>query len=525
MKALKPLRVVFSSAVALSLILIFTDFYRIIPSWFRDTFLYFQLSPSALSFAVKASAAAAGFIIIIIITLYAGRIYCSFLCPLGYSQDIFIRIGNRLRGGVKYKYSSPHFIIFYSIFALSLLSFIVSGTFIILWLDPFSIFGRFITYGASYPAIELNNIIASFLIKKNIFSVHSIEFRPSFTGAVFSISFFTAVMALSIFKGRLYCNTICPAGAMLSLISRISFMKVMFNRDKCIKCGRCEKICKSSCIDYSNMSVDNSRCVSCFNCISHCPNGSITLSVPVKTVKVTPELPHDGKNNAKGTITRMSFISGLILIPQLISSKEKTGGTLYYQEPLKQKKYNRLNFSSPPGSQSIEKFNSRCTACSLCISACPTSVLQPAVRQYGLTGIMQPFMDFTAGFCNYDCTVCGDVCPTDAISKNIIDTTRQIQTGKSYFIIENCITYTNGTDCGACSEHCPTKAVHMVPYKNGLVIPEVNRDICTGCGACEYACPVRPLRAIYVEGSEIHGTAKLPEQKKVKKSEETDFPF
>jgi len=134
-------------------------------------------------------------------------------------------------------------------------------------------------------------------------------------------------------------------------------------------------------------------------------------------------------------------------------------------------------------------------------------------------------MDFSSGFCNYDCTLCGEICPTGAIRLKDLDEKRQIRTGKSVFVIENCITYTSGTDCGACSEHCPTKAVHMVPFKNGLVIPEINSEICTGCGACEYACPVRPLRAIYVEGLKKHDSAKLPQVKKKEKIIEADFPF
>ncbi|HSH50683.1 MAG TPA: 4Fe-4S binding protein, partial [Bacteroidales bacterium] len=64
---------------------------------------------------------------------------------------------------------------------------------------------------------------------------------------------------------------------------------------------------------------------------------------------------------------------------------------------------------------SIEHFNSVCTACHLCVSACPTHVLQPAYTDYGLIGFMQPVMDNHAGFCNFDCVKCGEVCPTGAI--------------------------------------------------------------------------------------------------------------
>ena len=58
----------------------------------------------------------------------------------------------------------------------------------------------------------------------------------------------------------------------------------------------------------------------------------------------------------------------------------------------------------------------------------------------------------------------------------------KLQMGRVVFVRENCIVNTDETSCGACSEHCPTQAVTMIPYKNGLTIPSVNPDICVGCG-------------------------------------------
>ncbi len=525
MKSLRPLRIIVSTAVTFSLVLIFVDFYRIIPSWFIEAVVFFQFIPSILSFISSVSIAAAGFIIIILFTIISGRVYCSFICPLGFCQDLFIRMGIKLRKNGTKSYSKPHYFFFYSILALSAVSFIFSGTTFILWLDPFSIFGRFMTYSASFPLLGMNNGLASFLIKKNIFSINSFNIRPSTAGLIFSLSSFSIIMLLSFLKGRLYCNSICPAGAILSLISRISLFRLRLNGAECLKCGICERVCKSSCINFRNNYIDTSRCVLCFDCVSQCPNGSISLKRLSGPAAIYNDIKKNTADSGNGTITRLSFLSGMTLIPKMLLSADKDRNILYYQDPEKQKLYMRENFSSPPGSISIKRFNRSCTACSLCVSACPTSVLQPAVLQYGLSGIMQPFMDFGAGFCNYDCTICGDICPAGAIEKRVIENKRQIQTGKSVFVKENCITYTNGTDCGACSEHCPTKAVHMIPFKNNLVIPEVNTDICTGCGACEYACPVRPLRAIYVNGNTIHKTAKLPLEQKSKTIKSSEFPF
>ncbi|MDX9905515.1 MAG: 4Fe-4S dicluster domain-containing protein, partial [Bacteroidales bacterium] len=181
---------------------------------------------------------------------------------------------------------------------------------------------------------------------------------------------------------------------------------------------------------------------------------------------------------------------------------------------------------TPPGAQSQERFNKLCTACHLCVSACPTHVLQPTYFLYGMTGFLQPRMDYITSFCNFDCVLCGEVCPTGAILPVTTEEKKRIQLGKSYFIKENCVVYTHNTACGACSEHCPTKAVQMVPYKDKLTIPEVNNTICVGCGACEYACPTDP-KSIYVDGNPIHLVAEKPPEIRIEEKIDykEEFPF
>ena len=180
----------------------------------------------------------------------------------------------------------------------------------------------------------------------------------------------------------------------------------------------------------------------------------------------------------------------------------------------------------PPGSTGIEMFNDKCTACNLCVNACPSDVLQSAFLEYGLQGFMQPHMDYLSGFCNYECTRCMEVCPTGAILPESLEKKKLIQMGVAHFEKDNCIVKIEKTDCGACSEHCPTKAVHMVPFEGSLVIPETTDEICIGCGACEFACPTTPYKAIYVDGNSLHKLAEKPKEEKLKPVNiEEDFPF
>jgi ferredoxin len=136
-------------------------------------------------------------------------------------------------------------------------------------------------------------------------------------------------------------------------------------------------------------------------------------------------------------------------------------------------------------------------------------------------------MEYLSGYCNYDCILCTEVCPSGALLPVPLEEKKLAQLGVAKFVKENCIVETEGTDCGACSEHCPTKAVNMVPYKGRLVIPEVKSDYCIGCGACEHACPTKPYKAIYVDGHAVHKVAKKAEVKKIEQKVDykEEFPF
>ncbi|HEX3024228.1 MAG TPA: 4Fe-4S dicluster domain-containing protein, partial [Chitinophagaceae bacterium] len=180
---------------------------------------------------------------------------------------------------------------------------------------------------------------------------------------------------------------------------------------------------------------------------------------------------------------------------------------------------------TPPGSVDVKRFNDSCTACQLCVSKCPSQVLQPTFTAYGIIGMMQPAMSFKQGYCNYHCIACSEICPTKAIVKISRKEKKTLQIGQVKFVKENCVVVTDGTNCGACSEHCPTQAVSMQPYKGDLNIPTINNELCVGCGGCEYICPVRPYRAIYVEGNPVHLQAKVTEDKETKKIKVDDFGF
>ncbi len=180
----------------------------------------------------------------------------------------------------------------------------------------------------------------------------------------------------------------------------------------------------------------------------------------------------------------------------------------------------------PPGAESLKAFRKTCTACQLCVSQCPSGVLQPAFLENGITGFMQPVLKYGVHhFCDYECIRCIEVCPTKALGSLPLTEKKLIRIGVVKLIIEECIVTKDNKACGACAEHCPTGALRMVPYKPGITKPEiVNEGACIGCGGCESICPVRKL-AIYIERLDVHEKAEKPRVVKQEKVKVDGFGF
>ena len=515
---LRGIRLYVSLIFFLLVSILYLDFYNLVPESFTGYILYFQFIPSLFKFIDITTISVAGFIIILLLTFLYGRVYCSSICPLGTLQDFILRISKKIANKKSYGNLKDYKWIKYLIFGLTIISFFSGSLTLITLLDPFSNFGRIFTNLFKPLLILLNNFTAFTTEKINLFLLYPIELKNfSIAAIVISGLVFLLIILLSYNNGRLFCNTICPLGTFLGLVSKLSLYKIYIDKDKCNSCNLCTKVCKAGCIDKVNKQVDFARCVSCFNCFNVCPTDGISFKNSLGSKKIYSKVKFDNRRREfiSKTFLYLLGISGISLAQVKIIPKEEN------KVPVIKK-----NYSSPPGSRNIEHFTSTCTGCHLCISSCPTQVLQPSLFEYGFLGILQPYMDYKTGFCNFECKICTDICPSGAILPLILDDKKLTQIGKVKFIKENCIVEIEKTECGACSEHCPTKAVKMIPYNN-LHLPEIKEEYCIGCGACEFACPTKPYKAIYVEGNPIHLTAKkIPEEKLEDNiNYKEDFPF
>lgn len=509
-----------------------------------------QFVPALLGFGTGAAFATA-LVVILIATLAVGRVYCSAICPLGILQDVIWRIRRLfarrrplLRHEPARRWTRRGF--FWATIAGMLTGWF---GFTLSLIDPYSVFGRIASDLFRPIAAILNNGLAAIANATGSTLVNRVEPQWAAVGALaFPLLGLGVVAVLAWRRGRLYCNTVCPVGTLLGLISARSAFRLTLDAAACRKCGDCLRECKAQCIDLRSGTIDASRCVSCFNCLVACDRQLIGFRFSWKRSHLVPRTDASGAAPCRALPAttapdprRRAFVAelgrtfgsalGVTAIIGLARASEDGEGrdesSAHRHRHRRRGQGNESPVIAPPGAESIDRLLEHCTACHLCISACPTHVLQPAFLEYGLFGLMKPRMDYTRAYCVFDCNRCTMVCPDGALTPLDLARKHTAKIGVAKLDIERCIVKTKGTDCAACSEHCPTKAVDTKPYGDNLRLPWVHAESCIGCGACEFACPVEP-KAIRVTGHRRHAIIRErpPEPPKPPlPSAADDFPF
>ncbi len=508
---LKKIRVIVSPAI---LVLFFFVFFRTTERnlFFQETLTYLQFVPSIVKFfAAGVMAAVFGFGGIALLTFVFGRFYCSSLCPLGTVQDIFIYLRYKFR---KKKWFAPkknRRAVRYGSAALVFGGLAAGNMFFLNILEPYSNFGRIVSEAVKPAYIALNNTISAVLAGFDIYAVSPVAGHNSPVSIVVCASgFLVVIAALSFFRGRFFCNTLCPAGAILGIISKKPVYGIKLCGDECSGCGLCGRVCKAECIDCSEKKVDHEKCVLCFNCVSACVKGAIKYT---RLHKKPEKEPVDTKRRKVLKMISAAAVS--------VFSFVWARGVFAKSVPIVKKLP-----VIPPGSKSLEHFNSTCTGCHLCVSVCPTDVITPTFIKHGPGGVFQPELDYKNSYCLYECALCSEVCPSGAIKKLEAREKKRIKIGEVKLIKENCEGWEKHVNCNLCDEYCPTKAVHaeLHPDIPGLYVPYITQDRCIGCGACENVCPAEPIKAIYVDGIKEHGEAKAPGREQGRRKEEGARP-
>ena len=184
-------------------------------------------------------------------TVLVGRFFCGFFCSFGAVQDLLWLGSHRLRALFPGKRNlkkadrifrfAKYAVLFYFII------FIWSGVTAVKTAGPWQVFGQYVSFG-HWPGL------------KPLLSVGGILLLVIFIG--------------SLFVQRFFCRYFCPMGAIYSLISQASFLKIDKPREGCGKCRLCTSKCSMGMDLTKKDRIAGGECISCQKCVSWCPKGN-----------------------------------------------------------------------------------------------------------------------------------------------------------------------------------------------------------------------------------------------------------
>lgn len=87
------------------------------------------------------------------------------------------------------------------------------------------------------------------------------------------------------YKPAVFHNLICPFGAIQKVFGRFAKFSEKVNKESCIGCKLCEKVCPSEAIEVKSIDkkakIETSLCLQCTNCQQVCPKNAIHYSKQV----------------------------------------------------------------------------------------------------------------------------------------------------------------------------------------------------------------------------------------------------
>jgi MauM/NapG family ferredoxin protein len=194
------------------------------------------------------------------------------------------------------------------------------------------------------------------------------------------------------------------------------------------------------------------------------------------------------------------------------------GGLIFRIQPNASRKSFNPALIRPPGALSESEFLARCVRCGECMKVCPTNAIQPSAFEGGLEGAWTPVMRMDVGYCEYECTLCAQVCPTGALREVTVAVKQKIKIGLAYFDKNKCLPYAYSRTCIVCEEHCPTpkkaiwfeevEVLNIRGEKLRVKQPRIDPELCIGCGICENKCPIKAQAGVRVFSS---GESRNPE--------------
>ncbi len=220
-------------------------------------------------------------LVVLLITIFLGRIFCGYFCPMGTTLDLSRAIfktnkNSKLKINPNLKHLKYLILILMAVAAFF-------GINHIFWGSPIALITKFYSL-LIHPLLQL---LGSFGLTKlrpvfesqDLLSLAYTQINPRIFHTVYFIAiFFGVIFALEKVRPRFWCRYLCPAGAILALLSWKSFWRRKVN-NYCIHCGKCVEKCPTSAINPGGNTTKHGECITCRNCVKVCPVKATSFSL------------------------------------------------------------------------------------------------------------------------------------------------------------------------------------------------------------------------------------------------------
>lgn len=188
-----------------------------------------------------------GMVVPVVIALFLGRVFCSWVCPITFFLELFDR-GRKLierRKFLRNRLLMAKKVLWFTLITELILS-MVLGTPLFVFLSPPGLVGREIMMLVFFRSLALEGLIVLLII------------------------------VLELFTRRFYCRSFCPLGGVLAFLGRKRSLRVHIDQQNCTSCGLCEKACPMGLLP--NLGEGTSAyCWNCGECLDNCHHKALSF--------------------------------------------------------------------------------------------------------------------------------------------------------------------------------------------------------------------------------------------------------